>query len=113
MKYDEVLGDLRGQKQIEVLQEQDDNDLNELEQATQDVPAVRLVNAIFTDALKKRASDIHIEPYEKIFRVRFRIDGVLHEILQPPLSQSRSCLACPGDGNASYCRASLTSGWTH
>ena len=86
MKYDEVLDDLRGQQQIEVLQEQEDIDLNELEQATRDVPVVRLVNAIFTDALKKRASDIHIEPYEKIFRVRFRIDGVLHEILQPPVS---------------------------
>ena len=86
MKYDEVLGDLRGQQQIEVLQEQEGIDLNELEQATQDVPVVRLVNAIFTDALKKRASDIHIGPYEKNFRVRFRIDGVLHEILQTPVS---------------------------
>ena len=85
MKYDDVLGDLQGQN-LEVLQENEDVDLNELEQSAEDVPVVRLVNAIFSDALKKRASDIHIEPYEKIFRVRFRIDGVLHEILQPPAS---------------------------
>jgi type IV pilus assembly protein PilB len=43
------------------------------------------VNALLTDAIKKRASDIHIEPYERMLRVRFRIDGVLYEIMQPPL----------------------------
>lgn len=86
MKYDEVLSDLRGQN-IEVLQDQGEISLQELEAASEDAPVVRLVNAIFTDALRKRASDIHIEPYEKVFRVRFRIDGVLHDILQPPLSQ--------------------------
>jgi type IV pilus assembly protein PilB len=84
MKYDEVLNDLRGQE-VNVVKEED-IDLQALEQATEDAPVVRLVNAIFTDAIRKRASDIHIEPYEKVFRVRFRIDGVLHEILQPPLA---------------------------
>lgn len=84
MKYDEVLNDLRGQE-IDVVKEED-IDLQALEQATEDAPVVRLVNAVFTDAIRKRASDIHIEPYEKVFRVRFRIDGILHEILQPPLA---------------------------
>lgn len=84
MKYDEVLSDLRGQE-IDVVREED-IDLQALEQATEDAPVVRLVNAVFVDAMRKRASDIHIEPYEKVFRVRFRIDGVLHEILQPPLA---------------------------
>jgi type IV pilus assembly protein PilB len=46
---------------------------------------VKLVNAILTDAIRKRASDIHIEPYEKALRVRFRVDGVLYEMMQPPL----------------------------
>jgi type IV pilus assembly protein PilB len=46
---------------------------------------VKLVNAILTDAIRKRASDIHIEPYEKELRVRFRVDGVLYEMMQPPL----------------------------
>jgi type IV pilus assembly protein PilB len=85
MKYDHVLNDLRGQD-VEVVRDQGEIDLQELERATEDAPVVRLVNAIFTDALRKRASDIHIEPYEQTFRVRFRIDGVLSEILQPPLS---------------------------
>jgi type IV pilus assembly protein PilB len=44
-----------------------------------------MVNAILQDAIRKKASDIHIEPYEKLFRVRFRIDGVLYEIMKPPL----------------------------
>ncbi len=85
MKYDHVLNDLRGQE-VEVVRDQGEIDLQELERATEDAPVVRLVNAIFTDALRKRASDIHIEPYEQVFRVRFRIDGVLSEILQPPLA---------------------------
>ncbi len=46
---------------------------------------VKLVNLILTDAIKRGASDIHIEPYEKEFRVRFRIDGLLYEIMNPPL----------------------------
>src|SRR5215471_13835137 len=85
MKYDDVLGDLRNQE-VSLVKEDDDVDLQALEQATEEAPVVRLVNAIFTDAIRKRASDIHIEPYENVFRVRFRIDGILQEILQPPLA---------------------------
>jgi type IV pilus assembly protein PilB len=85
MKYDEVLSDLRGQD-VEVLKEDSEVDLESLEQASEDAPVVRLVNALFTDAIHKRASDIHVEPYEKVFRIRFRIDGMMHEILQPPLA---------------------------
>ena len=66
-------------------QGEEEVDLQELERATEDAPVVRLVNALLTDAIKKRASDIHVEPYEKMLRVRFRIDGVLYEIMQPPL----------------------------
>ena len=51
---------------------------------SEDAPVIRLVNMILLDAIKKNASDIHIEPYEKSFRVRFRIDGVLYDILHPP-----------------------------
>jgi len=49
-------------------------------------PVVRLVNLILMDAIKRGASDIHLEPYEKVLRVRYRIDGVLHEIMRPSLS---------------------------
>ena len=85
MKYDEVLGQVRSQDLDVVKKKGAEVNLQELEGATQNAPVVRLVNVIFADAMKKWASDIHIEPYEKIFRVRFRIDGVLQEILQPPL----------------------------
>jgi type IV pilus assembly protein PilB len=60
-------------------------DVNELAKATEDAPVVRLVNMILVDAVKRGASDIHIEPYEKDFRVRYRMDGVLYEIMRPPL----------------------------
>ena len=82
--FEEVLTAL-GNENVEVITDEDDVDLQELERATEEAPVVRLVNALLTDAIRKRASDIHIEPYEKMMRVRFRIDGVLYEIMQPPL----------------------------
>ena len=56
------------------------------EQDVDDAPVVRFVNKIMLDAINKNASDIHFEPYEKTFRVRLRIDGVLHEVATPPVS---------------------------
>ena len=84
VSYDDVLKKF-GDGEMEVVQESDEVNLQELQQATMDAPVVTLVNAILADAAKRRCSDIHIEPYEKIFRVRFRIDGVLQEIMSPPL----------------------------
>jgi type IV pilus assembly protein PilB len=84
VSYDDVLKKF-GDGEMEVVQESDEINLQELQQATMDAPVVTLVNAILADAAKRRCSDIHIEPYEKIFRVRFRIDGVLQEIMSPPL----------------------------
>ncbi len=72
-------------KDVEALKDAEDNvNVAELGQAAEDAPVVKLVNLILTDAIKKGASDIHIEPYEKSFRVRYRIDGVLYEVMQPP-----------------------------
>jgi type IV pilus assembly protein PilB len=67
--------------------ESDDDDMNvvDLEQSAGEAPVVKLVNLILLDAIKKGASDIHIEPYEKDFRVRFRIDGVMYEVMRPPM----------------------------
>ena len=70
---------------LELLEDDEELDSHQLEAATEDAPVVRLVNNILTDSIKKSASDIHVEPYEKDFRVRFRIDGVLYEIMHPPL----------------------------
>jgi len=60
-------------------------DLTELAKATEEAPVVRLVNMILVDAVKREASDIHIEAYEKDFRVRYRMDGVLYEVMRPPM----------------------------
>jgi type IV pilus assembly protein PilB len=60
-------------------------DPGELERATAEAPVVKLVHTVLADAVQRRASDVHIEPYERVLRVRFRIDGVLYEIMQPPL----------------------------
>lgn len=70
---------------LEVLEEDEDLDLAELEQQSEEAPVVRLVNIIMTDAIKRGASDIHIEPYETEYRVRYRIDGILYEMMRPPL----------------------------
>lgn len=82
--FDEVLGDLED-IDLEVVDDSDDVDVSELEKASEDAPVVKLVNLILTDAIKRGASDIHIEPYEKTFRVRYRIDGVLYEVMKPPM----------------------------
>ncbi len=65
--------------------ESEESSVLDLERASEDAPVVRLCNAMLLNAIKKRASDIHIEPYEKQMRVRYRIDGVLHEEMHPPL----------------------------
>ena len=70
---------------IEVQSEEQELELKELEKAADEAPIVKLVNLVLTDAVKRGASDIHMEPYEKEFRVRFRIDGVLQPIMTPPL----------------------------
>ncbi|MGB9203721.1 MAG: type IV-A pilus assembly ATPase PilB [Terriglobales bacterium] len=70
---------------IEVQAEAQELELKELEKAADEAPIVKLVNLVLTDAVKRGASDIHMEPYEKEFRVRFRIDGVLQLIMNPPL----------------------------
>ena len=68
-----------------ITDEEEDVNLGDLKQAVEDAPVVKLVNLILTDAISKGASDIHIEPYEKSFRVRYRVDGVLYETMQPPM----------------------------
>ena len=81
---EDVMGDF-DDSDIDLVHDADDVDAAELARASEDAPVVKLVNLILTDAVKKTASDIHIEPYEKSFRVRYRIDGVLYEVMKPPM----------------------------
>jgi type IV pilus assembly protein PilB len=72
---------------VEVLEDEEAGskvDVIELKESADEAPVVKLVNMVLVDAIQRGASDIHFEPYEKVFRVRFRIDGVLHEMLSPP-----------------------------
>jgi type IV pilus assembly protein PilB len=79
------MNDMGEAADVEVQAEQQEVELKELEKAADEAPIVKLVNLVLTDAVKRGASDIHMEPYEKEFRVRFRIDGVLQLIMNPPL----------------------------
>src|SRR5882762_4295279 len=72
---------------VEVVEGDEDSakvDTFELKESADEAPVVKLVNMVLVDAIQKGASDIHFESYEKVFRIRFRIDGVLHEMLAPP-----------------------------
>jgi type IV pilus assembly protein PilB len=82
--YDEVLSEFE-EEEVGFGAEIDEINVLELEKAAEGAPVVRLVNAILLNAIKKGASDIHVEPYEKKLRVRYRIDGVLLDEMQPPL----------------------------
>ena len=82
-----VMKDLTGDENadLELASEEQEMNLAELERAAEEAPIIKLVNLILTDAVKRGASDIHIEPYEKEVRVRFRIDGVLQPVMTPPM----------------------------
>ena len=85
----EMIAEMEGlEGDVEVVEEGEEvvtkADVFELKESADEAPVVRLINMILTDAIRRGASDIHLEPYEKVFRVRFRVDGVLHEIMTPP-----------------------------
>jgi type IV pilus assembly protein PilB len=81
---EEVMGDF-DDSDIDLVHDSDDLDVNALAKESEDAPVIKLVNLVLTEAVKKGASDIHVEPYEKSFRVRYRIDGVLYEAMKPPM----------------------------
>jgi type IV pilus assembly protein PilB len=82
-----VMKDLAGDDgaDLELAAEDQETSLAELERAAEEAPIIKLVNLILTDAVKRGASDIHIEMYEKEVRVRFRIDGILQAVMAPPM----------------------------
>ncbi len=83
--YDELISNF-DDSDVAVIEDSDgEGEIVDLEKSAGEAPVVKLVNLILLDAIKKGASDIHVEPYEKDFRVRFRIDGVLYEVMKPPL----------------------------
>jgi type IV pilus assembly protein PilB len=85
VSLDSIDFDTDHSEDVEVLEDNEEIDLTTLSRISEDAPVVRLVNVLLVDALRRGASDIHIEPYEKELRIRFRIDGVLYDVMRPPL----------------------------
>ena len=80
----DMMSDLE-MEDVELVGDEEQVDISSLERASVEAPVIKLVNLILTDAIKRKASDIHIEPYERSFRVRYRIDGILYEVMKPPM----------------------------
>src|SRR6476660_5009478 len=83
---EELQASLDSPDDVEVLEELQEISAEALAKQGEDAPVVRLVNVVLMSAIQKGASDIHIEPYEKELRVRYRIDGILYNIMAPPLT---------------------------
>ncbi len=84
LKVKEIIDEIEHSEDtaINVIEEEgEEYSIEELVHSTEEAPIITLVNTVFMDAIKKGASDIHFEPYEKSFRIRYRIDGILHEMM--------------------------------
>ena len=92
INYNEIIDEL-DEGELEVAEAEIEEDVISLERSSEEAPVVRLVNMILIDAIRRVASDIHVEPYEKSFRVRYRIDGVLYEIMNPPLKLKNALIS--------------------
>jgi len=78
---------------MEVVKTDETFDISEVEKTAEEAPVVKLVNLILADAISKGASDIHVEPYEKFMRVRERIDGILYEVMRPPIQMKNAVIS--------------------
>ncbi|HET7789447.1 MAG TPA: ATPase, T2SS/T4P/T4SS family, partial [Gemmatimonadales bacterium] len=81
-----------GEEDLEVVAEQQDEDVKAQDLAD-DAPVVKLINGLLTDAVKRGASDIHIESFEHEMRVRYRVDGALHEVMKPPIKMKAALIS--------------------
>ncbi len=81
------------ENEVGVAEDEAEVDVVDLEKSSEEAPVIRLVNLVLLDAIKKGASDIHIEPYEKEFRVRYRIDGILYEVMKPPMKLKNAIIS--------------------
>jgi len=82
--FDDVMLDF-DDEEVDVIDADEDINELDLEKSAGDAPVIKLVNLILLDAIRKGASDIHVEPFEKQLRVRYRIDGMLYEVMKPPV----------------------------
>jgi type IV pilus assembly protein PilB len=85
MNLDEMQQELDADAEFEAGDDDDNDNVVSMKKDSEGAPVVKLVNMVLIDAIKRGASDIHIEPYEKNYRIRFRIDGILMEVMRPNL----------------------------
>jgi type IV pilus assembly protein PilB len=88
----EALEDIKG-LEVDYVQSEEEMDEANLEIAAKEAPVVKLTNLLLVDAIKRGASDIHFEAYDRTFRVRYRIDGVLYEIMNPPVKLKNALIS--------------------
>ena len=88
----DVLEDIKN-LEVDVIKPEEDPDELNLELAAAEAPVVKLTNLILMDAIKRGASDIHFETYDKAFRVRYRIDGVLYDVMNPPIKLKKAIIS--------------------
>jgi type IV pilus assembly protein PilB len=95
VSFDEVMMDFDAEGDEFEFDDEEEEDINvlDLEKSAGDAPVVKLVNLILLDAIRKNASDIHVEPYEKSMRIRYRIDGVLYEVMKPPMKLKNAIIS--------------------
>ena len=95
VSFEDVMLDFSAEEEDFEIEDDAEEDVNvlDLEKSAGDAPVVKLVNLILLDAIRKSASDIHIEPYEKQLRIRYRIDGVLYEVMKPPLKLKHAIIS--------------------
>ncbi|MDD2235667.1 MAG: ATPase, T2SS/T4P/T4SS family [Kiritimatiellae bacterium] len=91
---EDILKDMANDDEIEVGENAaEDTSLDEMMESAEDAPVIRIVNSILIEALRKKASDIHIEPMEKSIRLRYRVDGILYENPKPPKSLQNAIIS--------------------
>ncbi len=83
--YDRIINSIHAEALAAAEEQYSKSEMTVIERIPEDAPIIQLVDAILGDAIRQNASDIHIEPYEQFYRVRFRIDGIMHEIMRPPV----------------------------
>ena len=91
-KVADLLGDFLDED-IEFVEEEEEEEVNLLAAQVEDAPVVKFINGLLTDAVRKGVSDIHIEPYEREIRVRYRLDGELYEVMKPPMKMKAALVS--------------------
>ena len=92
-QVDDLLGDFLEEDLEFVEEEEDEDNLAALQAEVEAAPVVKFINGLLTDAVRKGVSDIHIEPYEKEIRVRYRLDGELYEVMKPPMKMKAALVS--------------------